>query len=521
MQKGLILLLAVLLLAACQGANNAGDVQPTATPRAVLTITPKQDVEVIPDQERPNFVFILTDDLDSKLGTIEYMPYLKDLLISKGLTIEDYFVSNPVCCPSRSTYLRGQYNHNNQVYTNEPPSGGFERFYLLENESSTLATWLQAAGYDTVFLGKYLNGYPFREDRTYVPVGWTEWYGAARGRPYPGFKYSLNENGVLVDYDVEGQGEEQYMTDVLARKTVDFIRRSAENPAPFFIYLAAFAPHEPARPAPRHEQLFPDLAAPRTASFNETDISDKSENMSQNPLISDDKIRGLDELYRGRVRSMQAVDEMISQLVTVLEETGQLENTYIIFTSDNGFHMGQHRLLSGKGTPYEADIRVPFIIRGPGIPADSVLSGYLSGNVDFAPTIAELAGVVPPAYVDGRSLVPLFGEQKPDEWRAAYLLESYGGASSESEPEDDQSASVGGAVQPEAVYIGLRTRDYLYVEYPSGFRELYDLQNDPDQLENMASAAEPELISQLSEWLQELYACSGKQCTEIEARGLR
>lgn len=520
MKKLFIVFVCAFLLVACLGGNTE---QPTATPRSILTITPKDDVQVISNTERPNFVFILTDDLDAELGTIDYMPYLKELLISKGLTLEDYFVSNPVCCPSRSTYLRGQYNHNNGVYTNDPPSGGFERFYLLENESSTLATWLQAAGYNTVFLGKYLNGYPFREDRTHVPVGWTEWYGAAKGRPYPGYKYSLNENGVLVDYDVEGQGEAQYMTDVLARITVDFIRRSVDDPAPFFIYLAPFAPHEPARPAPRHEQLFPDLAAPRTASFNEIEISDKPENMSQNPLISDDKIRGLDELYRGRVRSMQAVDEMISQLVTVLGETGQLENTYIIFTSDNGFHMGQHRLLSGKGTLYEEDIHVPFIIRGPGIVANSVVSGYLSGNVDFAPTIAELAGLIPPAYVDGRSLVPLFAGQEPsvDQWRAGYLLESYGGGNSDVDAEVDQGANPNGFADPEATYIGLRTLDYLYVEYPNGFKELYDMHNDPDQLENLASTADPELVSQLSQWLHELYACSGKQCNEIDARRLR
>lgn len=530
MKKGFRVGFALLFLASflggcLSGTSTDNNSQPTSTPRAILTITPQNDVQVLPKENRPNFLFILTDDLDKELGSINYMPHLQELLVAKGLTVEDYYISNSVCCPSRSTFLRGQYNHNNQIYQNTPPYGGFQRFYLLQEESSTIGTWLQAAGYRTVLLGKYLNGYPFAEDREYVPVGWTEWYGAAKGRPYRGYSYALNENGVLIDYEVDdGEAQSDYITDVLSRKTAEFIRESADAQAPFFVFLSVYAPHEPAEPAPRHENLFPELQVPRTASFNEPDVNDKPYNMSRNPQLSDDKILELDELYRMRVQSLQSVDDMIADLINVLEETGQLENTYIIFTSDNGFHLGQHRLVAGKATAYEEDIHVPFIIRGPGIAPDSTITGYLTGNVDFAPTIAELAGVVPPTYVDGRSMVQLFGSEIPalNEWRSAYLLESYGGSAEDLTLDagsdtalsvEDLSSSV-----PAISYIGLRTLDYLYVEHPDGFKELYDMNNDPYQVDNIAATADSGLLDQLSEWLQELHACSGSQCSEIDNR---
>jgi arylsulfatase A-like enzyme len=515
-------LLMVVLFGGCLGGTNTTDAQ--ATSRSTLTITPQDDVVVLDKVDRPNFLFILTDDLDAELGSINYMPYLQELLISKGLTIADYYISNSVCCPSRSTYLRGQYNHNNHIYQNTPPYGGFQRFYFQEAESSTIATWLQAAGYRTALFGKYLNGYPFREDREYVPAGWTEWYGAAKGKPYRGYSYVLNENGSLIDYEVqEWDVESDYITDVLSRKAAQFIRESADGRTPFFAFLSVYAPHQPAQPAPRHKGLFPELQVPRTVSFNEADVQDKPENMRLSPLLSDDQILKLDELYRGRVRSLQSVDEMIADLVKVLGETGQLENTYIIFTSDNGFHLGQHRLTTGKGTAYEEDIHVPFFIRGPEISPGSFVSGYISGNVDFAPTIAELAGVIPPPYVDGRSMVPLFGSILPalDEWRSAYLLEAYGGAEESLTLDTDSQATANSQVDSfrvPVIYMGLRTQDYLYVEHSYGFKELYDMRTDPGQIENLALTADPALLDRLSEWLHELYACSGSECTEIDSR---
>ena len=508
-----LLLIAGSLLWGCLPvAGKAPDA--TRTPRAILTITPREDVRVIPKTKRPNILFIISDDLDLELGTIGYMPHLQELMVSQGLTIEDFFISQPVCCPSRSTFLRGQFTHNHKVFRNDQPNGGFEEFYFLQNESSTLATWLQAADYRTVLLGKYLNGYPFSEDRSYVPVGWDEWYSAVKGSPFAGYKYALNENGRQVDYAETGQGESQYMTDVLARKAGDFIKRASGTAKPFFVYLSTYAPHIPVKPAPRHESLFPGLKAPRTTSFNEQDVSDKPDGLRYDPLLSDAEITRVDEEYLARVQAMQAVDEMIAQLISVLKETGQLDDTYVIFTSDNGYHLGQHRLRGGKSSPYEEDIHVPFIIRGPGIEAGATLKGYITGNVDFAPTIAELAGVIPPDYVDGRSMMKLLGVEKPavSDWRSAYLLEFYG----HNQPDEDPNAP-----SPKAEYLGLRTQNYLYVEYQDGFVELYDMIADPAQMVNIAASADPSLLKHLSEWLHDLAACSGSQCRVLDKDAAR
>lgn len=510
----------LLILEACSPASSA-----LPATNAPVTVLPRAD--------RPNILLILTDDLDSNLGTLDYMPNLQRVLKSQGLTIEDYFSTTPVCCPARSSILRGQYAHNHQVFTNAAPVGGFGKFHSLANEASTVAVWLQAAGYRTALFGKYLNGYPFSDNRTYIPPGWTEWYSPARGTPYREFNYYLNENGRIIGY---GLGENEYMTDVLSQKVVDFLGRSTSAQSPFFIYLSTYAPHEPAIPAPRHSGLFADLQIPRLPAFDEADVSDKVTDIKGNPPLDPAAIQNLDELYRQRVRSMQAVDEMIARLVETLEGLEQLQNTYIIFTSDNGFHMGQHRLNSDKGTPYEEDITVPFIIRGPGIPAGETLQGYLAGIIDLAPTLADLAGVVPPDFVDGRSLVPLWLPNLPDQthWRRGLLIEYFG---SENETASSSIQPVGLGLQdqlleppdpdeimqtaPKVHFLALRTDKYLYSEYPDGQIEFYDLENDPYQLENLGPSASPGLLEKYSAWLKQLASCSAASCRSVEQMGIR
>jgi arylsulfatase A-like enzyme len=515
----------MIALSACgAGAGTARPAPETPTPFSTLPVT------VLPRSERPNILFILVDDLDALLGTLDTMPALDRLMTAQGLTIQDFLISTPACCPSRSTMLRGQYVHNHQVYTNAAPAGGFGKFYSLQSEASTLATWLQAAGYRTAMFGKYLNGYPFPDQRTYIPPGWNEWYCPARGTPYKQFNYYLNENGTIVGY---GLGQDEYLTDVLSQKADDFLRRAASDPAPFFAYLSTYAPHQPAVPAPRHAGLFADLQVPRTPSFNEADVSDKVSAIRFDPPLDPTSIENLDELYRQRVRSMQAVDEMIARLLGTLQETGQLENTYIIFVSDNGFHLGQHRMNAGKGAPYEEDIRVPFIIRGPGISAGKTLSGYLAANIDIAPTLAELAGIVPPAFVDGRSLVALWGPAPPpvEQWRQGLLIEYYGSENEASafqlisssipdellEPPDlDERLQTG----PQAHFSAVRTPSYIYIEYPDGSVEVYDLQKDPYQLDNLSSTANPEWLQSLSAWLERLASCAAASCRTAEDTGV-
>ena len=469
--------------------------------RTGISPSAADDITVIPNVERPNMLLVLVDDLDALLGTTDTMPRLKKHLTEQGTSLGQFITPTPVCCPSRVSFLTGQYTHNHQVYMNTSPEGSFKKFNLLGSEASTIATWLSAAGYHTGFMGKYMNEYPFPDNKTYVPAGWDEWYSPAKGKPYTGFEYTMNENGSLVDYF----DPSQYITDVLSDKADDFIRRATSGEEPFFLQVSTYAPHEPYTPAPRHTDTFADIQAPRTPSFNAEDVSDKPSDIRYNPLLSEAEIQDIDNVHRLRVQSMQAVDEMIERLVNTLDELDLLDSTYIFFISDNGFHLGQHRMKPGKAHQYEEDIRVPFIVRGPGIPARATVDEYLTANIDFPPTIAELAGVIPPEYVDGRSLVPLLKNTPPpaDEWRQAVQIEFFGHQLNE----DD-------AVSP--WYLGLRTNDHLYVEHSEGMTELYDLHADPNQLNNLAPETDPERITLFSQWLREIYNSSGIELREIE-----
>ncbi len=449
---------------------------------------------------RPNLVLIVADDLDQNLRTTDAMPNLHRVLVQQGLTVSDFFVTNALCTPSRATLLRGQYTHSHQVGSNQSPAGGFETFFRMGHEASTLATWLQGSGYRTILVGKYLNGYPEGGSRTHRPPGWSEFVSPIDDEAYKGFDYRMNENGRIVSY---GRRTQDYLTDVLARKTEDLLRRSSGMP--FFLYLTPYAPHHPAAPAPRHDRLFASAQVPRTPSFNEEDVSDKP--APRSPLAGSE-IADVDALYRSRLQSMQAVDELIGRVARMLEASGRMGDTYIFFTSDNGFHMGQHRLRPQKATPYEEDVRVPLIVRGPGVASGETLGGYLAGNVDLAPTLAELAGVEIPHFVEGRSLAPLLRSDRPapGSWRQAFLLEQY----------SDEGLIAPSPRSALPVFIGLRTLRYKYVEYWTGVREIYDLASDPYELSNFGGSAPPDVIAQLSSLARSLAACTGAECRALE-----
>jgi N-acetylglucosamine-6-sulfatase len=465
---------------------------------------------------RPNVVFILTDDQDLLLHSLDFMPQTRALIAQKGMTFQQDFVPLSLCCPSRSTILTGLYPHNHKIYNNRAPDGGFAKFEALGHEETTIATALHAAGYRTALFGKYMNNYPRQDDLTHVPPGWDEFASPAAGLPYTELNYTLNENGSLVQY---GHDPDDYLTDVIAAKATDFIRRSAAGGAPFFLYLAPYAPHKPATPAPRHANLFAGLHAPRTPSFDEADVSDKPARIRKLPRLSAADIAAIDRLYRRRTQSLQAVDEAVAAVVQALEESGQLANTYIIFTSDNGFHMGQHRMKAGKYTPYETDVHMPLMVRGPGIAAGSATSAPTS-SVDFAPTIAELAGAKLPFPVDGRSFAPILHGQTPAGWRQVILLEQFAFVPANDvppgvlEPPDPQD----GKVTAYPAHLGVRTATMKYVEYGTGEREVYDLRRDPDELNNLAAHSDPGWLARMSSLARALGACGGDACRQLEAR---
>jgi arylsulfatase A-like enzyme len=299
---------------------------------------------------RPNIVLIMTDDED--VAAHGFMPKTKALIEDQGAAFANYFISYPWCCPSRASILRGQYAHNTNIVGNEPPWGGYETFHDLGLDQSTLATWLQAAGYRTAMIGKYLNRYVPEKDG--VPPGWDDWH--VGGNAHASYDYVLNENGRSVAY---GRDPEDYLNDVLAGKAVQVIRQASAAGQPFFAYVLPFNPHSPSIAAPRHEGMFADAELPRTPAFDEADVSDKPAFIRQLPPLEPKQIAYLEFEYRRRIASLQAIDDMVEDIVEALREVGQLDDTYIIYSSDNGFHMGTHRLIAGKDTAYDEDIRVP------------------------------------------------------------------------------------------------------------------------------------------------------------------
>jgi arylsulfatase A-like enzyme len=453
---------------------------------------------------RPNLVLILTDDEDVAIH--EFMPKTRALLEDRGVSFDNFFVSYAFCCPSRASILRGQYAHNTQIVGNEMPFGGFEKLRERGLEESTVATWLQDAGYHTALLGKYINRYVPETDG--VPPGWSEWY--AGGNAHPSYDYTLNENGRIVAY---GREPGDYLNDVLTRKAVDVIEATAQRGQPLFLYVSTYTPHSPATSPPRHKDLFVDAELPRPPAFDEADVGDKPAVVRSLPPLDGPAIAWLEDEYRRRVRSLQAIDDMVEAIVGALEQAGTLDNTFVVYTSDNGFHMGEHRLVAGKDTAYEEDIRVPMIVRGPGVPAGGRI-GAMGLNIDLAPTFAEIAGIAPPGFVDGRSLLPLF-DQPDQPWRLSFLIER--------RQLEEQFIDVAErrGITPEqlarhAYLDGLRTARWTYVEYGSGERELYDLANDPHQLDNAVDRADPELVAALSWRLAELAGCAGQECRELE-----
>jgi N-acetylglucosamine-6-sulfatase len=495
----------------------------------------------------PNVILILTDDLavnDLNPRALRHMPNLKSLLMDKGTTFDNAFVTNSLCCPSRATILRGQYTHNHQILSNDPPRGGFQKFRFLGHENSTMATWVKEQGYRTAFFGKYLNGY----NETYIPPGWDEWY-ALTGNY---LSHTFNENGHLVNYEPESY----YDTDVMSEKASEYITRTAGADPPFFtanrpflMWIGTKAPHQPATPAPRHLKDYPNLSLPHPPSFDENDVSDKPQWVSDNPHLSQEQKSYMKELYRKRLQSMLAVDDMIGELIKALKESGELDNTYIVFTSDNGFHLGEHRLGAGKWTPYEEDIRIPLIVRGPGVREGRTLHQMVLNN-DLAPTIAELAGADAPSFVDGRSLVPLLlrGEPKAggpaaplsEQWgeRRRFLIESVAERSGVPQPpfitesevvplltgdplpgnwRRTSAASAQSSEQWGRPWLkALRTKNYLYVNYKGAEKELYDLREDPYELKNIYNGAPKELRRRLEGQLDALRQCSAEECRAAE-----
>jgi N-acetylglucosamine-6-sulfatase len=443
---------------------------------------------------KPNLVFILADDM--RKDDLKYMPKTRNLLKAKGISFENAFVSNALCCPARATIMRGQYSHNTGVWTNGGSSGGWQAYKSNGNEQDNVATRLDAAGYRTALFGKYLNGY---HQTTGTPPGWDRWFAHVNGIGY--YDYQINDDGTTTRH--YGSTSSAYETRVMARHAMAFIGASANAGVPFFAYVAPFAPHNASNqgapvPAPRDRHAYDDLKAQRTPSFNERNVSDKSPWIRKLPRLSDAKKADIDDRHEKRAESLQAVDDLVAGVVGKLRNKGVLSNTYLFFTSDNGWHEGEHRLDFGKWRPYEEDIHMPLLVRGPGVAAGQETQ-KLALDTDYLPTLTNLAGAQSPPYVDGRSLNPVL-KGNATAWRSAVLLEA---------ARNDVN------VPNAPAYRGIRTSGGTkYVEYAGGRKELYHLGRDPQELINKYPASGPSLG--LVSRLHALKTCAGMGCRAPE-----
>lgn len=449
----------------------------------------------------PNVVIIQTDDQTAE--SMRFMPKTRELIGDEGATFLNHYVNWPLCCPSRATMQTGQYSHNHGVLGNNPPEGSYSAF----DKNHSLALWLQARGYATAHIGKFMNGYGGGDTATEVPPGWSEWETGTAGTTQLVYDYTQNVNGALVSH---GQAETDFKQDFYTDRAVELIGQYAAGSAPLYLQVDYTAPHgggpnpnplPPAdcaggpKPAPRHATAFDSEPLPEPLGFNEVDVTDKPQAIQNLPLMTQENIDTITRRYRCEIESLLSVDEGVEQVIAALETAGVLDNTYVLFTSDNGFFHGEHRLQTGKSKVYEPSARVPLLMRGPDVPAGADVRD-LTINADLATTVVDVAGASPTLTLDGLSLLPAVQHPWVERGRELMLETN--------------------------LYSAIHTQRYVYVEYTTGDKELYDLRVDPFQLQSRhADPAYDEVRQRLVTRLAALRTCAGVSCTRTPSLRLR
>jgi arylsulfatase A-like enzyme len=442
---------------------------------------------------RPNIVFVLTDDLSWNL--LPYMPEVRRMQ-REGMTFRQFMVADSLCCSSRAAIFTGEFPHNTGVLGNVPPVGGYQAFRAHGDLGRSVAVALQRAGYRTALFGKYLNDYhPFQGG---PGPGWDQWL--ASSYAYRGFGYEQSDDGRA---EIAGYRPRDYVTDMLSRHAVRFISSTAGR-RPFFAMVSTYAPHKPFVPAPRDRSLFRHLRLPRDSAYD-APITHPPAWLGHRPPLTSRQRQVLVRDFRARARSVQAVDRMIGRIRATLRETGVARDTYLVFTSDNGFHLGQHRLMGGKRTAFDADIRVPLVVVGPGVRRGGATSA-LAGTIDLTPTFERWAGLPRDRSRDGRPLTPLLHGRRPGHWRRALLVEHYDDRVVAGDPD-----AQGWAEGRPTTYAALRTRWSTYVQYADGDRELYDRRHDPGELHNIAGRLPRARLARLSAAVARYQQCHGER----------
>ncbi|TKY88081.1 hypothetical protein EX895_003177 [Sporisorium graminicola] len=482
--------------------------------------------------KKPNFIYIITDDQDHATANEHIMPLMHQWLADAGTTYTHFYTPMSVCCPSRVGFLRSQHGHSHNVTNVVLPFGGWTRFVAQGYRKDYLPTWLQQAGYNTYYTGKLMNGNTVKNWKTSPVQGFNR--SAILVDP---FTYIYNNASFAVDGEKLVQYPNNYSTDLIRDFGLEYLEHAAQSDRPFFIGIAPIGPHaqtENSRftnpvPADRHAHLFDDEITPRKASFNPLNASGASY-VKDLARLNATVVEYLDEWYRDRLRALQSVDELVDAILRKAEQLGVLDDTYVIYTSDNGYTVGEHRRQPGKTTGYEEDIRVPLVVRGPGVPAGKRDDGVHS-NIDLAATIVHSSGAQPSYDLDGRVM----------NWAADHAALSFRDSGTATHHLSEFWVSqIGGAVEGNYSSLGgkilskyrtLRIKDQAhdlaYTVWCTGERELYDMHNDDVQMHNLladlalyaelnSTRTEPQRIaSRLDALLLNLKTCSGSLCRRL------
>lgn len=448
--------------------------------------------------QKPNFVVFLTDDQDVMLGGLVPLSKTKELIADNGAEFLNMFVSSPLCCPSRASILTGLYSHNHGVVNNSLNGNCNSQSWQQTFEKQTVVTYLRNAGYVSFYGGKYLNQYGAECSGgvKHIPPGWDEWAALVGNSVY--YNYTLSVNG---QKEVHGDvADKDYLTNVIANKAVEFLSRQ-NGSKPFFLMLSPPAPHAPFTPVPWYKSKYQNISAPETPNFNIPGGHTKHWLLRQPPSpLPKNVLLSIDEVTRNRWRTLLSVDDAIQRIFEALTKQNFLKNTFIFFTSDNGFHLGQFSLPWDKRQPYETDIRVPLSVRGPGIKPGLVINKPVL-NVDIMPTILDLADIKNVKRMDGISFLPLLtSPEKNIAWRTEFIVEHQGEASTQPIPgcpqykEGEVHTCDIDCICEDSVnntYICLRTFStddnsiHCLFQDNESFVEIYNITADPFQLKNL------------------------------------